>query len=81
MGLEVIGQDQSELLGLVDDGGMEDSVREQIIAGKKEQLKKKIAKLLGTYISLMETQKKKFNLNNEDIVRNVLKAKKRRKIR
>tara|TARA_Y100000768_G_scaffold70397_1_gene49594 strand:- start:1320 stop:2240 length:921 start_codon:yes stop_codon:yes gene_type:complete len=79
MGLEVIGEDQSELLGLVDDGGMEDSVREQIIAGKKEQLNKKIAKLLGTYISLMETQKKKFNLNNEDIVRNVLKAKEKEK--
>ena len=78
-GLEVIGEDQSELLGLVDDGGMEDSVREQIIAGKKEQLNKKIAKLLGTYISLMETQKKKFNLNNEDIVRNVLKAKEKEK--
>lgn len=79
--MELISDDEEnvELLGLVDDGGLEDSVREQIIAGKKEQLNKKIANLLGTYISIMESQKKKMDLNNEDIVKNVLKAKEKEK--
>ena len=71
--------DESDLLGLVDDGGVEDSIRDQIIAGRKEQLNKKIATLLGTYISIIESQKKKLDLNNEDIVKNVLKAKEKEK--
>ena len=71
--------DEFDLLGLVDDGGIEDSVRDQIITGRKEQLNKKIATLLGTYISIIESQKKKLDLNNEDIVKNVLKAKEKEK--
>ena len=71
--------DESDLLGLVDDGGVEDSIRDQIIAGRKEQLNRKIATLLGTYISIIESQKKKLDLNNEDIVKNVLKAKEKEK--
>ena len=79
-GLNIVNEDEAtELLGLVDDGGLEDSVREQIIAGKRDQLNKKIATLLGTYISIMESQKKKLDLNNEDIVKNVLKAKEKEK--
>ena len=68
-----------ELLGLTDDIGIEDSIREQILEGKKEQLSKKIAALLGTYISIMENQKSKLNFNNEDITKNVLKAKEKEK--
>ena len=46
-GLDIVNEDEAtELLGLVDDGGLEDSVREQIIAGKRDQLNKKIATLL-----------------------------------
>ena len=50
-----------DLLGLVDEGGIEDSIRDQIIAGKKEHLNKKIASLLGTYINIIESQKKKLD--------------------
>jgi hypothetical protein len=34
---------------------------------------------LGTYINIIESQKKKLDLNNEDIVKNVLKAKEKEK--
>ena len=68
-----------ELLGLTDDAGIEDSVRKQILEGKKDKLEKKVSSLLGTYISIMENQKSKMNLNNEDITKNVLKAKEKEK--
>ena len=68
-----------ELLGLVEDEGTEDSIRDQIIEGRMDQLNKKIAALLGTYITIMENQKSKLNLNNEDIIKNVLKAKEKEK--
>ena len=67
------------LLDLVDNEGMEESVREQIIEGKREELNKKIAQLLGTYINIMQNQKNKLNINNEDIIKNVLKAKEKEK--
>ena len=71
--------DNAILLNLVDNEGMEESVREQIIEGKREELNKKIAQLLGTYINIMQRQKKKLNINNEDIIKNVLKAKEKEK--
>jgi hypothetical protein len=77
--LTIDDDDEFDLLGLIDDSGVEDSVRDQIIAGRKEQLNKKIATLLGTYINIIESQKKKLDLNNEDIVKNVLKAKEKEK--
>ena len=43
------------------------------------KLNKKIAKLLHTYIIIMENQKKKLNINNEDIIKNVLKSKEKEK--
>jgi len=72
-------EDELELLGLTDDDGIEDTIREQILEGKKDQLSKKIAALLGTYILIMENQKSKLDLNNEDITKNVLKAKEKEK--
>jgi hypothetical protein len=56
-----------------------DSIRSQIIEGKRDLLNKKIAKLLGTYITIMKNQKAMFNLNNEDITKNVLQAKEKEK--
>ena len=67
------------LLNLVDSEGMAETVREQIMEGKREELNKKIAKLLHTYIIIMENQKKKLNINNEDIIKNVLKSKEKEK--
>jgi len=74
-----MGDQEIHLLSLVDVGGMDDSIRDQIIEGKRNQLNKKIANLLGTYISIMENQKTKLNLNSEDIIKNVLKAKEKEK--
>jgi hypothetical protein len=69
-----------ELLGLTEpQSGIEDSVREQILEGKKDKLERKVASLLGTYITIMENAKSKMNLNNEDITKNVLKAKEKEK--
>jgi len=69
-----------ELLGLAEpQSGIEDSVREQILEGKKDKLERKVASLLGTYITIMENAKSKMNLNNEDITKNVLKAKEKEK--
>ncbi len=74
------GEDYSiELLGLVDNEGLEDSIRDQIIAGRRDNLNKKIADLLGTYINMITSQKKILNMNNEDVVRNVLEAKEKEK--
>ena len=71
-------EEELKLLGLTDTG-IEDSVRKQILEGKKDKLEKKVSSLLGTYISIMENQKSKMNLNNEDITKNVLKAKEKEK--
>jgi len=67
-----------ELLGLTDTG-IEDSVRKQILEGKKDKLERKVASLLGTYITIMSNAKSKMNPNNEDITKNVLKAKEKEK--
>jgi hypothetical protein len=74
-----MGEQEIHLLSLVDVGGMDNSIRDQIIEGKRDQLNKKIANLLGTYISIMQSQKTKLNLNSEDIIKNVLKAKEKEK--
>jgi hypothetical protein len=58
---------------------IEDSVRKQILEGKKDKLGRKVASLLGTYITIMENAKSKMNLNNEDITKNVLKSKEKEK--
>ena len=68
-----------ELLGLTDDTGIEDTTRKQILEGKKDKLEKKVSSLLGTYITIMDNAKSKMNLNNEDITKNVLKAKEKEK--
>ena len=67
------------LLSLVDNERLDDIVRDQIIEGKREEVNKKIANLLGTYINMMLSQKKKLDMNNEDIIKNVLKAKEKEK--
>lgn len=67
------------LLSLVDNEGLDDMVRDQIIEGKRDEVNKKIANLLGTYINMMVSQKKKLDMNNEDIIKNVLKAKEKEK--
>ncbi len=77
--LEAEDFEERELLGLTDDTGIEDSIRKQILEGKKDKLERKVASLLGTYITIMENAKSKMNLNNEDITKNVLKAKEKEK--
>jgi len=71
--------DESELLGLMDSDVMENSIRAQIIEGKRDQLNKKVANLLGTYITIMEGQKSRLNLNNEVITKNSLQSKEKEK--
>jgi len=80
MNLEIPeADDDGDLLGLTDDVGIEDSVRKQQMAGKTQLLRKRVASLLGTYITIMENEKSKLNLNNEDITGNILKAKEKEK--
>ena len=67
------------LLSLVDNEGFDDMVRDQIIEGKRDEVNKKIANLLGTYVNMMLSQKKKLDMNNEDIIKNVLKSKEKEK--
>jgi len=72
------------LLGLTDNEGMPENIRsqnirEQIIEGERDKLNQKIGRLLETFINIMEGQKKKQNLNNEDIIKNVLKSKEKEK--
>ena len=72
------------LLGLTDNEGMpqnirSQNIREQIIEGERDKLNQKIGRLLETFINIMEGQKKKQNLNNEDIIKNVLKSKEKEK--
>ena len=71
--------DQPELLDIVDDEGLSMSARRQIMEGKKEKLKKTVADILGTFINIMHNQKKKLDMNNEDIIKHVLKAKEKEK--
>ena len=59
--------------------GLDDMVRDQIIEGKRDEVNKKIANLLGTYVNMMLSQKKKLDMNNEDIIKNVLKSKEKEK--
>jgi hypothetical protein len=73
--LETDHFEEQDLLSLTE----EDSISTQIREGKRDQLNKKIARLLGTYITIMKGQKDKFNLNNEDIIRNSLKSKEKEK--
>lgn len=73
--LETDHFEEHDLLSLTE----EDSISTQIREGKRDQLNKKIARLLRTYITIMKGQKDKFNLNNEDIIRNSLKSKEKEK--
>jgi hypothetical protein len=71
--------DSPDLLDLVDNEGLDTSVKRQQMEGKRDQLNKKVAELLGTFITIMHNQKKKLDMNNEDIIKHVLKAKEKEK--
>jgi hypothetical protein len=54
-------------------------IKQQQNEGKKDEIKKKIANLLNTYLTIMNNQKNKLDINKEDIIKKVLKSKEKEK--
>tara|TARA_B110000483_G_scaffold158511_1_gene188096 strand:- start:4790 stop:10639 length:5850 start_codon:yes stop_codon:yes gene_type:complete len=76
---EYDGMEPSDLLDVVDTEGVDTRVKQQQLEGKKDVIKKKVANLLTTYLTIMKNQKNKLNINKEDITKKVLKAKEKEK--